>query len=79
MKEHAVTITLSVPENVDHSTVQARVLEAVGREFAAEREGALSVRGFDRAGLEAKLADMTRERNDLHAAWLSLKHGGGLP
>ncbi len=39
------------------------------RRLAPRCDGVLAVEGLDRAGLEAKLADMTRERNALHAAW----------
>lgn len=68
IKEHAVTITLSFPEDVSHLDVQSRVLAAIVKAFD-DRVPPLSVAGFDRAKLEERLATMTRERNECHAAW----------
>jgi hypothetical protein len=72
VRTHTVTVSIDLPKGVPHGEVQARVLEAVGRLFP-EREGVLSVSGFDRRGLERELEKMTNERNELHAAWLGLK------
>lgn len=74
-KLHRVLVTIVLPADLDHPTVQGRVLVAAAREFA-ERSGPIEVRASREAGLERKLDAMTEERNSMHAELSRLEREG---